>query len=234
MTMMAPGSCSLMRLSASIPSMPAIFTSRKTRSGFHRSYSVMPSTALPTARTSYPSNSSSCPSAARIPCSSSMIRMRRGLITYHSSLRRGARSVGVVSSTLAHVLVQGDPAVRHPNVAYVWGERQRQRVIVHPGRARAVPEPPDQRRDHAARNADASHLHVLHLKLAQPWMHHAKCTRELHSLPIAEYPERAECAGAAQVGQFDVRAHRELIAAHERLNAIRGRRQLPRQLAKYE
>src|SRR3569833_3459403 len=75
---------------------------------------------------------------------------------YRSSPRRVAPSVRVRGDRvkwLSHVLVQGDLAVRHTNVADIRGERQRHRVRIHAGALRSAIHPANQRRDHAMRNA---------------------------------------------------------------------------------
>src|SRR4051812_40919072 len=122
--------------------MPAIFTSRNTRSGRCLLYSPMPSTAFATARTSYPSNSKSCPSAARMPCSSSMIRMRRAM--------------------LLHVLVQGDLPVAYPNVADIGGDSQRQRIVGQSLGAIPLVDLAEETRNHSLRQRDTTNLRRLH------------------------------------------------------------------------
>src|SRR5262249_14022216 len=213
MTTMALGSDSLIFLSASTPSMPAILTSRNTRSGRWRLYSVMPSTALATARTSYPSNSSNCPSAARIPCSSSMIRMRRAM--------------------LFDVLVQGDLSVRDPNVTHVVRYWQRERVVGQSLRPRLIVDLANEPRDHSTRKNHLAEHRSLHRELPHAGSQHVKGTGELDPLPIAQHAgDRSELAPDGR-GRSE-RSHRHAVAVDPPRHAVDGTADLPLRLVERE
>src|ERR1043165_7714558 len=120
-----------------------------------------------------------------MPCSSSMIRMRRGISLFHG-------------------LVQGDLSVGYSNVAHVPWNRQRERITIEPRRSLSTVKPTDQTGDHSARKIHGAHLDFLNLEFGQSGFHDPERPSELYTLPVAEHAaERTEGAGAAKLRQFD-------------------------------